>query len=176
MINTSDLDLSTLPSVLLKDRSQLPEASAVYIAIDSQSTVLYIGATTNLKKRWTHHKMIGQGVSSILYLEVDPSDLIVTEKRLILRFNPPFNKMLQHSFFGEKDRSPKVILPDGFGWKMRMARFQKQLKQYQVSGAARMSGSQLSQIERGRVKVISVWKLRQIESALGVDFGVKFND
>ena len=176
MINTSDLDLSTLPSVLLKDRSQLPEASAVYIAIDSQCTVLYVGATTNLKRRWTHHKMIKQGVSSILYLEVDLSDLIVTEKRLILRFKPPFNKMLQHSFFGEKDRSLKVILPDGFGWKMRMARFQKQLKQHQVSGAARMSGGQLSALERGRVKIISVWKLHQLEAVLGIDLGVTPND
>lgn len=57
MINPSSLDLTALPSMCLSRRSELPEAPAIYFAIDSLDQIQYIGRSRNLRQRWlSHHR------------------------------------------------------------------------------------------------------------------------
>ena len=67
-------------------------------------------------------------------------------------------------------------LPDGLGWKIRQIRFSRKLTQCRVAHEARLSGSQLSAIEFGKITKVSTWKLQQIESFLGVSLGVTIDD
>jgi len=96
MINPSKIQLSSLPSVALEDRSRLPQLSGIYFAIDSQSMVQYIGRSSDIRLRWSDHhrcddlKTIG-GIK-IAYLAVDlPRLLPDIELALITWFDPPLN-------------------------------------------------------------------------------------
>lgn len=54
------IELTQLPSVLLTQRHQLPECSAIYFAMDATDRVLYIGQAVNLYVRWQgkgHHRL-----------------------------------------------------------------------------------------------------------------------
>jgi len=95
MISPSEINLSTLPSVPLKDRSQLPQSSGIYFAIDSLGTVQYIGRTNNLNQRWTqhhrHYQLSEIGLVRIAYLTADIDLLPSIEAALIQWFNPVLN-------------------------------------------------------------------------------------
>ncbi|MEO0533287.1 MAG: GIY-YIG nuclease family protein [Cyanobacteria bacterium P01_A01_bin.123] len=73
-LDPSKINPSTLPSVALKDRQDLPEEPCIYFAIDSQGTVQYIGQSVNPKRRWNreyHHRyeqLSGLGSCRIAYL------------------------------------------------------------------------------------------------------------
>lgn len=96
MIDISTLNPLQLPSIPLGDK--LPNCSCVYFVVDSTGRVLYVGKTKNLAKRWIrHHKIIEvRQIDSvhIAYLECDTDNLDETEKLSIIKFNPPFNKVL----------------------------------------------------------------------------------
>ena len=90
-------NVQELPSVSLEDRSQLPEASSIYFAIDSNNVIQYIGRTTNLNKRWAstrHHRyqeLNNKSGVRIAYLKTDDDLLDEIEEALIKHFEPPLN-------------------------------------------------------------------------------------
>jgi excinuclease UvrABC nuclease subunit len=96
MINPETLDLSTLPSVALEAKSDLPTQSAIYFAIDSQGTIQYIGQSVNVNQRWQgHHRtkaLKALGGVRIAYLTLDTDLLREVEFALIKYFNPPLNR------------------------------------------------------------------------------------
>lgn len=58
-----DIDLSTLPSVYLLEKSCLPNCAAIYFVSNSKGQILYIGRTVNLVERWREHR---NSLSSLL--------------------------------------------------------------------------------------------------------------
>lgn len=97
MISPETINLESLPSVELesKSKSELPEQSAIYFAIDSQGTIQYIGRSSNLKNRWINHHRFNQlkslGGVRIAYLFSDSDLLPKVEKALIDWFKPILN-------------------------------------------------------------------------------------
>jgi excinuclease UvrABC nuclease subunit len=105
MINPETLDLSTLPSLPLSDRKQLPTVSCIYFAM-SNGVVQYIGKSTNLKDRWRRHQRTQELSidSCIAWIEVSNPELLTEiEKALISWFNPPLNgSKVDYSLAGKK--------------------------------------------------------------------------
>ena len=101
MINPSEINLSALPSVPLGEKSQLPVTSCIYLAIDSQGIVQYVGKASSLRLRWTNHHRYAQlqemsGVA-IAYIETPSQLLDSVEIALIEWFAPPLNRFLKES-------------------------------------------------------------------------------
>lgn len=96
-MNSVTIRLEKLPWVPLEERSLLPNRPAIYFAIDSLSTVQYIGASRSLRSRWLNHeklyffRRIPQ--LKIAWIPVDlPFKLLEkVERTLIYRFQPPMN-------------------------------------------------------------------------------------
>ncbi|MCC5612198.1 GIY-YIG nuclease family protein [Nostoc sp. CHAB 5834] len=62
MINPQTVNPLALPSILLEQRKQLPECTAIYFAIDVNDKIQYIGKSNNLRNRWKNHhreKLLG---------------------------------------------------------------------------------------------------------------------
>jgi len=99
MIDPQPLDLSSLPSVPLGSKSELPNEAAIYFAIDSQRTIQYIGRTANLNQRWQgHHRtkaLKAMGQVRIAYLALDADLLPSVENALIKYFDPALNRSAQ---------------------------------------------------------------------------------
>jgi hypothetical protein len=101
MIDPQSLDLTSLPSVCLADRSLLPPTAGIYFAIDSLGTVQYIGKASGkdgLNGRWKsliHHRcrqLQSIGGVKIAYMSIDTPELLPQiEKALIDWFDPPLN-------------------------------------------------------------------------------------
>lgn len=96
MINPENLNISELPWLPLSESSAFPSEPAIYIAIDSNNTIQYIGRSENPRKRWRRHHKYEQlssiGNIKIVYLFVD--DLILLseiESALINHFQPRLN-------------------------------------------------------------------------------------
>ncbi|MGL4618718.1 MAG: GIY-YIG nuclease family protein [Chroococcidiopsis sp.] len=98
MINlNSIIDLKKLPSVPLTERLSLPKISAVYFVLKG-SSVLYIGQSANLFRRWQNHVLVKQLTASsirIAWLKCSKSKLLSTETILISKFVPKLNKAVQ---------------------------------------------------------------------------------
>lgn len=96
MINPSEIDLSTLPSVALEAKSAFPQQPAVYFAIDNQSVIQYIGRAANLHRRWLHHHRCDQlsrmDSVRVAYLISDADSLPEIEKSMIEWFSPRLNR------------------------------------------------------------------------------------
>lgn len=95
VIAPENLDPRTLPSLPLRNRLQLPDCTATYFVLDSETkAVLYIGVTKNLLRRWTKHHKIKHLPSSALitWLEVESLDIArAFEYKLIKKFKPVLN-------------------------------------------------------------------------------------
>jgi len=95
MINPSELNLSTLPSVRIEDKKQLPSTPCIYFAIDSQGVIQYIGKSVNPAQRWVKHhryaRLAGMDSVKIAYLTLDSELLLEVEAALIKWFDPPLN-------------------------------------------------------------------------------------
>lgn len=104
MITPESIDFSVLPSLCLTRRAELPEAPAIYFAIDSLDQIQYIGRSRNLKQRWaSHHRQFelqAIGGIRIAWLQCDDVSLLGEieasgiEKALIRWFEPPLNRMM----------------------------------------------------------------------------------
>ena len=95
MINPQTIDLSTLPSLPLANRRQLPNCPAIYFVMEGDR-ILYIGSSSKLAQRWTAHHRYNQlkGMESIRLAWFECSDtslLAEIEKALIEWFNPLMN-------------------------------------------------------------------------------------
>lgn len=89
--------LDTLPFTLVQDRRQLPAAGAVYVVIDQEGRALYVGATTNLRRRWTgqHHclpKVEAYTDARIVWKELSAECLEEAERALIYALDPLLNR------------------------------------------------------------------------------------
>ena len=89
-----NLDLASLPWVPFAERKALPPLSAVYFAVGTGDTILYIGKTTNLRMRWnTHHKtamLEAAPCLRIAWMACDASRAAAIEWALIQHFMPPY--------------------------------------------------------------------------------------
>ena len=98
MIDIQSIDVHSLPSVALESRSELPNKSAIYFAIDSQNNIQYIGRSVNLKQRWYGHHRLSQfdtiGNIRIAYLFMDEDLLESVEVALIEWFKPLLNNSI----------------------------------------------------------------------------------
>ncbi|KYC42092.1 hypothetical protein WA1_19015 [Scytonema hofmannii PCC 7110] len=95
MLDLENVCVERLDSVALEDRTLLPNEPCVYLVLDKNQSVLYVGKSENLKHRWSnHHKLEAlmqlEGVK-ISYLKVEMSLLRKIELALIRAFNPPMN-------------------------------------------------------------------------------------
>lgn len=108
---------STLFTVPLGKRSNLPDESGIYIvtlkipysSLNSSVKVLYVGMTTRgLKSRWGNHNLLnplvayyaGIGLTvniSIILLDLEKEDLELIEMLLIKTFDPHLNKIHKSS-------------------------------------------------------------------------------
>lgn len=105
MINPQSINPSTLPSVSLPDREQLPTTPCVYFAIDEQGVVQYIGRSVNPQARWRcHHRyqqLSGMSGIKISYLLLEEAELLPeVEAALISFFQPRLNRECQESRVG----------------------------------------------------------------------------
>lgn len=98
MIDPQSLDIFALPWLPLGVRAAFPQKPAVYLAIDAQAQVQYVGVAVNARNRWiAHHRLVqlealeGQVRIAFLFLD-DESLLAKTEKALIDWFKPPLNQ------------------------------------------------------------------------------------
>jgi hypothetical protein len=88
-----DMEVSTLPSVLMKDKNNLPDTPGVYI-IESRDAILYIGMSESslLNRHRQHHRsnqIESQFVDPKIYYYVCTEDSArELEYALIQRFNP----------------------------------------------------------------------------------------
>lgn len=97
-MNIESIDLMALPSLLLSERAGLPDAPAIYFALDTSGTVLYIGKARRLSERWKgtiHHRYSQLAATSgvrIAWLSVtDEALLTAVETACIAYFAPPLN-------------------------------------------------------------------------------------
>lgn len=100
MINPQSVNPLTLPFVPLdrgRRTSRFPMASCVYFAVSQDGKVQYIGQAVCLRQRWQWHSkelaLLKMGQINIAYLLASSDCLDYLEQSLILRFNPPLNKL-----------------------------------------------------------------------------------
>ena len=96
VLGTTRLD--RLPSYLLERRKDLPHVSAVYVVFNRERTVLYVGATVELHRRWSgaHHclpKLEPYEGVRIAWREMPREFLIEAEDALIYALNPLLNRL-----------------------------------------------------------------------------------
>lgn len=88
-----DMEVSTLPSVLMKDKNNLPDTPGVYL-IESRDAILYVGMSeSSLHRRHQQHhrtnQIESQFVDPKIYYYVCSEDAArELESALIQRFNP----------------------------------------------------------------------------------------
>ena len=86
---------SSLPSVPLMKRTRLPRKSGVYLVMTDQGTVIYVGSSKDIYRRWRCHNRLEDlkqmECTTIRYYLCDVKELIALERTLILQFNPPLN-------------------------------------------------------------------------------------
>lgn len=108
-----------LPSVSLKQRSQLPTTPCIYFAIDNQGVVHYVGRSINLRKRWVdhHHHRLDQLSEltdvRLAWFEVGEITILpVIEVALIRWFRPVLNGSTKTSI--KTAARPKRAKPDQY--------------------------------------------------------------
>jgi hypothetical protein len=89
------LDFSVLAAVPLSEKVRLPKDPGVYFVVDASNVVHYIGASTNVRRRWASHHRISDFLSldsvRILYLPIDKRFLHLAESEYIRSFLPCLN-------------------------------------------------------------------------------------
>ena len=88
--------ISLLPSLAFEYRADLPPTPAVYFVLNDQRSVMYIGATENLRVRWKSHHRAPQmvvGAYRIHWTEVaDADQRSAMERQAIDYFRPLWNR------------------------------------------------------------------------------------
>ena len=97
---STDIKLSSLPSVYLLDKNNLPNCAAIYFISNSNEQILYIGRTVNLAERWKEHYRFKQlkrfnrkDRISISWMTCsnDINTLSQLENEFIQLYKPPLN-------------------------------------------------------------------------------------
>lgn len=96
ILDITQSDPFTLPSVPIEELNNLPETSGIYFVL-AEGQVLYIGQSTGIRQRWqAHHKTQELGSYSqvrIAWLEAEYGELTEIEKAYIEQFKPSLNFM-----------------------------------------------------------------------------------
>lgn len=114
MLDLSNLDPWSLPSVSINDVQSLPLVGGVYFGLKDRR-VLYIGkAERNLRGRWKNHHRLGQltriGGCRVAYLIIDERATIKPiEEELIRLFNPELNRTNVETFDSNELLSDVVV-------------------------------------------------------------------
>ena len=153
MIKPQEIDLESLPSVLLKDKDDLPRFAGIYFAIDDKDKIQYIGCTKNIKRRWSRHQRYAEleklGNVKIAYLLVDSFDLLPRiESALIHWFNPPLNS----SFVREEQDRKRV---GNIEIRIKEVRKKRGLSQTKLAQLLNMSPQNYQQIENASKKSVN---------------------
>jgi len=93
------------------EKVTIPETSGIYFLYGEKDELLYIGKSTNLKKRlYAHFKRTGGSKFkymdiplknfSVLFAEEEELDKL--ERQMILKYLPPFNKSLTKIYYKGK--------------------------------------------------------------------------
>lgn len=117
MIDPQTLNLNSLPSVPLERRNELPQIACIYLALDRNKVVQYVGKTARLRSRWeAHHKGVDlalQGGIEIAYVEVSNIELLpAVEKALIQYFKPPLNSETEALLRKEREEKERRRIED----------------------------------------------------------------
>ena len=101
MISIENIDLFQLPSLPLLEYKDLPKTRAIYFVITGE-TVLYIGQTDCLRRRWRKHQILNKVICfekvKIVWIELSSRlKRINIERELIKKINPLFNKIRVYS-------------------------------------------------------------------------------
>jgi putative transcriptional regulator len=96
MLTLENFHVLSLPCMAIEDLAKLPETPCVYLVVNSQGKVLYVGKSENLRKRWKSHyklsSLIEESGIRISYVEVQEDLLFKVERALINALNPPLNE------------------------------------------------------------------------------------
>lgn len=177
MLKPESLNLLSLPSLSLEQRSLLPTTPCIYFAIDSQGVVQYIGKSNNPGNRWqSHHKGIELaliGGIRIAYLESEVDLLPEIERALITYFCPPLNQVV-HKKSPVKGVMRVTFSKDfpGLGEQIREYRLSSSKSITQLAAEAGISVPHWNRIENEKVQELPLATLRGIERALGIKLGV----
>ena len=95
-MTTNNINPLSLPYVFLSEKSKLPETSGVYFVITPSNRIIYIGSSSNLRKRWCGHNRLKDfddyRYVKITWLEVKGQGWEILESYLINKFCPILNK------------------------------------------------------------------------------------
>jgi hypothetical protein len=77
------------------ERKHLPEVRCIYFVLSPEGAVLYIGQTSNLRRRWiAHHRFANLADCQevrIVWMATDDADIASVERALIERYHPSMN-------------------------------------------------------------------------------------
>jgi excinuclease UvrABC nuclease subunit len=111
MFAPESFDLSSLPYLPLSDKSKLPSCPAIYFAVSSKGSVLYIGRSVDICERFRRHHRVPllEALGGVKIVWLEQSNLFALprlEETLIKYFNPPLNKIPSYL---NKEKSEKLI-------------------------------------------------------------------
>lgn len=99
------VDIAALPSVPFASRGMLPPIPAVYFALSDTGTVLYVGQSIDVRRRWREHERREPDMVKIAWLPCTPRQLLTLERKIILALRPRLNTQWK--------RPAPLILNDG---------------------------------------------------------------
>ena len=165
-----------LPSLPLEWHKALPAVSGVYLVLNSDSQVLYVGQSGNLQKRWKKHhlkkQLLEMGGIRLAWIELpDVSSLDEKEFSLIQRLAPPFNQKTTLV----KRRSQ---VPTGLTLHCRlpvlMAKRMPPLTQRQLAEDTKLSPTTINQLYRNKFTRVDVDTVDAICNYFGCEVGDLF--
>jgi hypothetical protein len=119
VIDPSTINVSQLNSVEFAQKLKLPTIQAAYLALAPDNTVLYIGASKNLRTRWSgqshlkFQELKHLGCNRIAYIPVIDKELLFkTEAVLIKFFCPQLNDRHLNPNSINQDGLSKVLAED----------------------------------------------------------------
>lgn len=83
------------PYLLFRDRQFLPDVPALYVVLSDEHELLYIGITTNLRKRWKdHHRAPQMKQRYRIYWRMTESadERARCEQVFVQAYRPPWNR------------------------------------------------------------------------------------
>jgi DNA-binding XRE family transcriptional regulator len=138
------IDIEKLPSMAFTEMSHLPNERSVYFALTSDGTVLYVGQTESLSRRWLSHSkkedLASVGCSKIAWMKSE-GDIKTLESAFVKRFRPSLNK-------GEKQSKRQVGMI--LGTVIQKYRVASDLTLRDISKEIGIGAATLMRLEQGR--------------------------
>lgn len=110
----------SLPSVTLEERSSLPEIAGIYFVLSGTTTILYIGKSVHLQRRWqAHHRFYqlrsfdGVRIAWLALAQLTEEELTSREEAYIDHFQPFLNTTdIPHEFDILRKKRTNVYLDE----------------------------------------------------------------